>query len=116
MSFPYLLAVAALVSLPLGAQSAQKNIPPQPDPLDASVPVPAVSYVSALTNYRAPAELRETPDKAWKSANDEARRIGGHAGQMKSVASGQESPAKESTADSAAKSGAAAPDNHSKHH
>ena len=47
---------------------------PRPDPLDATAPVPALSYRSSLTSYRAFGDDKPVP---WKEANDTTARIGG---------------------------------------
>ena len=45
-----------------------------PDPLEATTPVPPVTYTSSLARYRT---VGETPVTSWKDANDTVSRIGG---------------------------------------
>ncbi|RJG03504.1 hypothetical protein D3878_19465 [Noviherbaspirillum sedimenti] len=78
------MAVGVLASLPFAAIAQQT--PQKPDPLAANAPVPASTYVSAFKNYQAAADEQATPDKAWRAANDEVAKLGGHAGHIKSDA------------------------------
>lgn len=82
MSSKQWLAVAAWVFAPV-AVAAQLS---QYDPSDAGAPVSAIGYESAFKNYRAANDVKGTPDKAWRAANEEMRRLGGHAGHMKDSA------------------------------
>lgn len=50
---------------------------------DASKTESTVIYESAFGNYVSMTEEAETPDKAWRSANDEMGKLGGHAGHIK---------------------------------
>ena len=47
------------------------------DPTDPQARIPAVEYRSAFENYRAE---RDPPATNWREANENVRRIGGHAG------------------------------------
>lgn len=49
----------------------------RPDPRDPKAAVPAVEYRSALETYR---RYSEPEVSGWREMNEEARRIGGHAG------------------------------------
>jgi hypothetical protein len=96
------LAVGVLASLPFAATAQQA--PQQPNPLDANATVPASTYESAFKNYQSTADEQASPDKAWRSANDEMAKLGGHAGHMKDDAPPSSVPAR------------AVPMDHSKHH
>lgn len=107
MSFAHWLAVAALASMPLaaiGQQYQQKHHPA--NPIDANASVPASSYESVFKNYKAAADEQESPDKAWRAANDEMAKLRGHAGHIKGdpTASSAPTPLQEKPAD------------HGKHH
>ena len=65
-----LLSATALVPNSGWAQSG----PSSPDPLNAGVPVPLVTYDSSFARYRAFAEQEVAP---WRESNDNAGRIGG---------------------------------------
>ena len=109
MSFEKYLAITALALLPFLANAQQKQ--PQPGPTDADAPITAFTYESAFKNYRTTPEESETPDKVWRSVNDEVGRLGGHGGHMKDDDGEAASPAPEETA--SPQGGAA---NHGKHH
>ena len=85
MSFSYWLSVAAAAVLPLAAFAETNRT--LPDPADAGVSVNTRLYVSAFKDYRPAANDQETPDKTWRASNDTTKRLGGHAGHMKSVKS-----------------------------
>ena len=55
------------------AQPAASNT----NPADPAVPVPALQYESAFTDYRGG---RETPLAPWRDVNEEVARVGGHLG------------------------------------
>lgn len=60
--------IAALsTAVPCAAQA-------RPDPLDATAPVPALTYRSSLNNFRVSGDDKPV---SWKEANDTAARIGG---------------------------------------
>ena len=80
MLFKQCLALGILASLSLAATAQQA--PHQPGPLDVNAPVPAPAYASAFNSYQGATDSGETPDKIWRSANDEVGRLGGHAGHM----------------------------------
>jgi hypothetical protein len=79
MSFSNWVSVAALALLPLAA-TAQQAVQQQPDPADGSASVPASTYVSAFKNYQAAASAEATPDKLWRTANEEVQTEDSHAG------------------------------------
>lgn len=79
MSFTQWLA-AAVVSLPCVA-FAQNTL----DPTDPQIEVPVFSYRSAFKNYQPVVDEKQAPDKHWRAANEEAGRLGGHAGQLKEL-------------------------------
>jgi hypothetical protein len=88
MPIRHWLTAAALAWLPFAANAEQAIR--QPNPGDADAAVPALTHVSAFREYRHPADEEQTPDKVWREANEEMRRLGGHAGHA-GAASSQES-------------------------
>jgi hypothetical protein len=102
MTLKQWLAVGVVASFPFAATA--QLAPQQPDPLDANATVPASAYESAFKNYQAAAGEQKSPDKAWRAANDEMAKLGGHVGHMKDEAAASSAPAQ------------AAPMDHSKHH
>jgi hypothetical protein len=64
------LALALVFAASAQAQSA----PARPDPLDAKVAVPAVSYRSPLSSYR---PYTEQAVGSWREANETVNRVGG---------------------------------------
>ena len=87
------LALAAWASLPIAAVAQQDSAASRPD--HAKTHAGAIAYESVFEHYRAMGEESETPDAAWRAANDEMARLGGHAGHMKD---NPDQPATESTA------------------
>ncbi|HJV76363.1 MAG TPA: hypothetical protein VJ654_19230 [Noviherbaspirillum sp.] len=81
MSFPHCVAALAMATLSLTAVAQQIYVPP--NPADAGVPVPPVSYQSAFKNYQPSRETQETPDQVWRATNDEMGKLGGHMGHIK---------------------------------
>lgn len=79
MSIKYWLACAVWLPVAAVAQTSVQV----PAPGDAHVAVAAPQYESAFKDYRAATEEMETPDVAWRSLNDTARELGGHAGHIK---------------------------------
>ncbi|MEN3297480.1 MAG: hypothetical protein V7642_6733 [Burkholderiales bacterium] len=79
MSFTHWLAGLALLPLAVTAQEKQQPL----DPWNASAAVPASTYESPFKNYKPAADEPESPEKTWRTANDEVGRLGGHAGHMK---------------------------------
>jgi hypothetical protein len=77
------LALAAWVSLPLAA-TAQHD-PASSLPEHAKTHIGTLSYESVFDHYRALGEESETPDLAWRAANDDMASLGGHAGHMKNT-------------------------------
>ena len=80
MSFARWSAIFALALAPLAAVAQDK--PTQAEPADPAAAVPASRYESAFHNYRAFVDSNEPPAKAWRAANDEMGRLGGHMGQI----------------------------------
>jgi hypothetical protein len=103
-------ALGACAALPFAVLAEQKH--PAYNPTDVHAPVIVVPYESAFKGFRTASDDEPSPDKAWRSANDEMGKLGGHAGHMKAE---QAQPA----TSSAVKSAPARPDSavdHSKHH
>jgi predicted small lipoprotein YifL len=109
MSSKKWLAVAAWVFVSLAA-AQQKQ--PNYTPADATSPVSAISYESAFKSYRTSTDESPSPDKVWRSANDDMGRLGGHAGHMKAS---EAQPPASSSADNA-ETKHRSPADHSKHH
>lgn len=108
MSSKQWLAAAAWAFLPLAASAQQKQ---DSNPTDPGAPVASVRYESAFKTFRSSQEDGPSPDKAWRSANEEMGRLGGHVGHMKEAApQSSSSPAANPPAQ---KQGA---NDHSKHH
>lgn len=84
MSSKQWLAAVAWVVVPMTATAQQKQAPFAPTDANATT---AIGYESAFKGYRASRDEEKTPDKVWRSANEEMGRLGGHAGQMKDRAS-----------------------------
>lgn len=102
MTLKQCLTIGMLASLPFAAIAQQA--PQKPDPLSAAAAVPASTYVSAFKDYRAATDKQATPDRAWRAANDEVARLGGHAGHVRSDAPASSAPTQ------------SAPAVHGKHH
>lgn len=80
MRCTHCLTIGMLALLPLAAIAQQ---PPQkPDPMAKTAAAPALTYVSAFRNDRDATDEELTPDKAWRAANDEVARLGGHGGHI----------------------------------
>lgn len=62
------------------AVHAQPPASPQLEAVNPAAKVPAPAYSSAYAGYRS---WRDEPPAAWREANDEAARIGGHLGMFK---------------------------------
>ncbi len=78
--------MAALATLPSAHSAlAAQPTPRQSNPADPGAPTGKFRYESAFGNYRA-ATGESQPAKAWRSANDEMGKLGGHAGHMKEAA------------------------------
>jgi len=80
MSILHTLAALAAATASLAAHAQPKASPV--DPADAGAAVPPISYQSAFKNYQPAKDAAETPDKIWRTTNDEMGRLGGHAGHM----------------------------------
>lgn len=91
MSFSYLLAAAAFISLPLDAAAQTTKL--QPDPSQANASVPEASYSSAFERYQVAADEQGTPDKTWRAANNEVEKLRGHAGHIDAASTAPASPA-----------------------
>lgn len=101
------LVRAALCTSAFAAQAQGSGSPPapasRPDPLDAKANVPALTYSSSLSRFRA---FSDDKPLSWREANDAVARIGGwrvyarEAQQPEPAPSGADAPA-------AAKPGAA---------
>jgi hypothetical protein len=74
----YLVLAVSLIGI-AGAQSGDR-----PDPADPSVPGAVFRYESAFEGYQDVQDRKLTP---WKDANEEMRRLGGHAGHARPGAS-----------------------------
>jgi hypothetical protein len=87
MSFVRCMAFAMLAAASLAAV-AQDDTPPRiaADPADPAGAAAPLSYASAFRNYLKASGQEEIPDNAWRAANDEVRRLGGHAGQAQARA------------------------------
>jgi hypothetical protein len=72
---------AALLAALASAVAAQQAAPPDPSNPAASAPKPV--YESAFTGYRPWTEVKASP---WREANEDMRRLGGHAGHVKPAA------------------------------
>jgi len=78
MKHTYWLLLAAFAAGNAVAQDRKR-----PDPAEAQAPVPASSYRSVFEDYR---NLEEPKPIAWRDANDEAARVGGHIGILREQA------------------------------
>jgi hypothetical protein len=82
----------AMVLLPAtGARAEVVPRPPRADPGDASAPVPAPAYRSALARYQ---RLDEPKPLPWREANDTVARIGGWRVYAREAHEPQAAPAK----------------------
>lgn len=108
MSIKQWLSVGALALMPLAASAQQK---PDPNPLDPFTPTSVVPYQSAFSAFRSLKDDGPSPDKVWRTANEEMRRLGGHVGHMKGAPETVTSP---DAATSTPKQGGMA--EHTKHH
>ena len=73
-------ATAVLAVLPLSAAAQKEQTHSLPD--DPAAKVPVFVYRSAFLQYRRAADDTVSPDKLWRSANEEMRGLGGHAGHL----------------------------------
>lgn len=110
MSHLHWMAIATLTALSAAA-TAQDTVRTD-DPTNPAALASRFRYESVFGNYQQMTEENETPDKAWRKANQEMGQLGGHAGHMKgvsgpsSVSSGSEaSHAEPKAGDSAARHG-----------
>ena len=79
--------VAVLAFAAYGPLAAAQPAPPDTNPADPAVSVPAAPYESAFKSYRG---FQETPLAPWRDANDEAARVGGHLGIVRGQTSGHD--------------------------
>ncbi|WP_334188599.1 hypothetical protein [Noviherbaspirillum sp.] len=89
--WPSLLAtIAAFAALPY-MPSALAGQPPdvRANPVHPDAVVPMLRYESVFDNYRTSAGESD-PARAWRPANDEMGKLGGHAGHMKEASVPQE--------------------------
>lgn len=75
MKSKQLFAVAAVAA----AATAAAQEPRRPDPANPAAAAPAVRYQSPFEGYRS---LADDKPADWRQSNDEAGRLGGHAGQV----------------------------------
>lgn len=76
----WLRAALAVQLLAWTAVHAENQRPAAADPADPKAPVPETKYQSALDGYQ---PYEETRLRGWREANDEARALGGHMGQLR---------------------------------
>lgn len=110
MSFKQWLVLAAWALLPLAA-AQEKHSPITPRTAASSGG--SMEYQSAFADYRAFTEEGATPDKQWRSANEEMGKLGGHAGHMKDASAVTPASSGEGPPAAAKQSGAM---NHDHHH
>jgi hypothetical protein len=91
MAFAHWLTVAAMASLPFAVAAQQTQH--ETDPINADAPVSGAAYVSVFKDYQPAADEFPSPDKTWRTANEEAGRLGGHGGHMKDGSTGSSTPA-----------------------
>lgn len=85
MSITRWLAIATVTFTPI--TFAAQDRPHSGDPNDPNAAATPFAYESTFASYRAAPETDETPNKAWRAANDEMGRLGGHAGHIKNSVS-----------------------------
>jgi hypothetical protein len=80
MSIKKWTAVAACVFAPVAAahQHSTEHRAPGAAAADGTT-----RYLSAFKSYRPSVDENDTPDKVWRSANDEAGKLGGHVGHIR---------------------------------
>jgi hypothetical protein len=79
MSPGHWMAIAALLAAPIATTAQEKRA----DPTDPSAAAAPYRYESAFRRYQPVSETEESPAQAWRAANDEMGRLGGHAGHVK---------------------------------
>lgn len=70
----------------LAAGTAAAQTPARPDPTDSAARVSAPTYRSAFQGYK---RIESAEPRAWREANDETARIGGHIGILREQAAGE---------------------------
>lgn len=86
MSLGRWMAIAMLVAAPIAATAQENSRAKDPtDPTAAAVPA---RYESAFGRYQPLVESEESPVQAWRAANDEMGKLGGHAGHMNRAEAG----------------------------
>lgn len=78
MSFSYWLTAAAVAFLPLAAPAQQTQ--QQLDPSDGASANAVPAYVSPFEGYIRVSADNTSPDKVWRTANDQVRTQGSHGG------------------------------------
>ena len=81
MSLERWMAFATLVAAPIVVTAQEKNR--TSDPTDPTAATSPYRYESAFSRYQSVLEAEESPAQAWRAANDEMGRLGGHAGHLK---------------------------------
>ncbi|HSH08475.1 MAG TPA: hypothetical protein VLA41_12490 [Burkholderiales bacterium] len=76
----WLRAALAAQLLAWTAVHAESERPAAADPADPRAPATETKYHSVLDGYR---PYEETKLRPWREANDEARALGGHRGQVR---------------------------------
>lgn len=67
----------------LAAGTATAQTPPRPNPADPGAQVSAPTHRSAFEGYK---RIESAAPRAWREANDETARIGGHIGILREQA------------------------------
>lgn len=80
MSLGRWMAIAMLVAASVAA-TAQENSRAA-DPADPTAAAAPYRYESAFSRYQPMLETEESPAQAWRAANDEMGKLGGHAGHL----------------------------------
>lgn len=93
MQLAHWVAIATLAALPLAATAQEKS--KNPDPADPAAAVRSVPYESAFTGYQAVSEANESPEKLWRTVNDEMGRLGGHVGHTRQTPTAPDSMSKD---------------------
>lgn len=78
------ITIGVLASASVSFAALAQQVPAKPAPWDVNAPVSALTYDSAFKNYQAVADEQVSPDKAWRAANEEVGKLGGHMGHIKS--------------------------------
>lgn len=118
MSSQKWLAFVTLAALHGAALAQQK--PLATNPADPSAPAAVLRHDAAFNAYQAASHAQPSPDKAWRAANEEMEKLGGHAGHLKDARRQTPAPAAvpviPASAATVAQPGKAAPADHGTHH